>query len=201
MHKVSLTEAGKALAAERANLNIDDIEMYPEGVSDAGLEDTWTVADDMLILLDGPANVLAVSPEYKHQREAVLSAMANFHPRALIANGFRALCKAGLADCVYNTITAIEESSTVFEALSHPVRLQILRLCLYKPLTASELKREIGREVPSIYHHTSKLQEADLLYSLGHGEGFVTDGEMLASILKALIEFFYPGGDDDDISR
>lgn len=197
MHRVSLTESGTALAKVREVIDVDNIEMYPEGLNEAGLEGTWTVADDILMLLDSPTVVLSITSEYKDQREAILSAMANFHPRALIAEGFRALCKKGLVDCVYNVETAIMESAEVFEALGHPVRLHILQHCLYHPSTASELRRLTGREVPSIYHHTSKLQDRNLLYSLGHGEGYVTDGEMLASILRALIEFFYPGRSED----
>ncbi len=198
MHRIALTEDGKALAIVREEVNIDQLEMYPTGQCNPGLDLAWTVADDLLILLNGPTTIVADTPAYKDQQEAILAAMAKFHPPALIAEGFRALCRQGLVDCVYNAYTAIEEAVEVFDAMSNPVRLQILKRCLESGTTASKLSELTGRRVPSIYHHISRLQNVGLLYSIGHGEGYATDGEMAASILRTLIDFFFEEVTDDN---
>lgn len=192
MHKIALTEAGQQLARERTDFNTDDAIMYPDNRHVPGQKETWTVADDILILLDSPANVTAASTDYRKQQEAIVEALSRFHPRVLIIEGFRQLCILGMVDCVYNMFSAMEEATVVFAALANPIRLHILRVALNNPSTVGELKRAIRREQASIYHHIQKLKAVGLLYSLGHGEGYVTDGEVLVSVVKALVSFFYP---------
>lgn len=197
MHKIRLTEAGEALANTRADFDSDDVEMYPEHVFEPGLAGAWTVADDILVLLNGPATIRSDTASFKDQQAALLEAMADFHPRVLIVEGFKALCREGLVDCIYNMYNVVEDSAEVFDALSNPVRLHILKHCLDDPATAGELKNLVGKSTPAIYHHVTHLRRTNLMYALGHGEGYVTDGEMLASILHNLIEFFYPKGGSD----
>lgn len=197
MIQVSLTELGQAAAVELSNVADDDLEHYPEGIYAPDQEGYWTVADDILVMLAGPMRVLAVGREYRHQQRAVLEAMAAFHPRANIAEGFRQLCKAGYVDCVYNLENVLDEALPVYSALGHALRLQLLRVMVDRPLTVAELAEVLDRPPPTIYHHLTVLRDAGLVYQLGHGQGFVTDGEFLAKAILATAEFFSLGGDDD----
>ena len=51
------------------------------------------------------------------------------------------------------------DSASVFEALSHPTRIKILRLIHEKPRSFAQLKHELGLESSGhLQHHMSKLR-------------------------------------------
>lgn len=201
MHRVALTETGDNLAESLQETDTSEHEFYPEGLFSPNNPGAWTLADDIIVMLEGPTIVVAVSSAYQHQLNAVIEAVSALgHARAPIALAFRTLCQLSLVDCAYNVLAAIEEAVDVFGALADPVRLQILRATLESPRQAGELSRITGRPKPSLYYHMGKLQEEGLVYSLGHGQGYVADGEFIAGILQGLTEYFLPGGIDGDVA-
>lgn len=53
--------------------------------------------------------------------------------------------------------------NTVFEALSHPVRREILHLLKQGPMAAGELAGHFTLSKPTLSVHYAKLREADLV--------------------------------------
>jgi DNA-binding transcriptional ArsR family regulator len=53
--------------------------------------------------------------------------------------------------------------NAVFEALSHPVRREILHLLKQGPMTAGELAENFTLSKPTLSVHFAKLREADLV--------------------------------------
>lgn len=53
--------------------------------------------------------------------------------------------------------------NTVFEALSHPVRREILHLLKQGPMAAGELAGHFTLSKPTLSVHFAKLREADLV--------------------------------------
>ena len=53
--------------------------------------------------------------------------------------------------------------NAVFEALSHPVRREILHLLKRGPMTAGELAENFTLSKPTLSVHFAKLREADLV--------------------------------------
>lgn len=53
--------------------------------------------------------------------------------------------------------------NAVFEALSHPVRREILRLLRKKPMSAGELAEHFEISKPTLSVHFNKLKEAELV--------------------------------------
>src|SRR5215510_12799535 len=51
----------------------------------------------------------------------------------------------------------------VFEALSHPVRREILRLLKKRPMSAGELAEHFDLSKPTLSVHFAKLKDADLV--------------------------------------
>ena len=60
---------------------------------------------------------------------------------------------------------ATRRAATVREAkaLSHPLRLRILRLCLHQELTNKQLAERLGRDPGTVLHHVRHLTEAGFL--------------------------------------
>jgi len=56
-----------------------------------------------------------------------------------------------------------EEQATIFRALAHPVRLQILKLFYKKPLNVSELSQLLHKRQPNISQHLLVLKNANLI--------------------------------------
>lgn len=194
--KVGLTEQGEKLAEHRQGLVTTGYEVYPEGRYEAGLDEIWTVGDDILVMLNGPMAVDSQSDKFRHQQEAVIQAMELIHPRAHAAAAFRIVCQQGLVDCVFNVLDAQEEAAEVFEALSDVTRLQMLRLLFEQPLRASDLSRVMEKTSATIYYHLGKLKDAQLVYSVGHGIGYAADSEYIVDILMGIVEFF--AGKEDE---
>jgi DNA-binding transcriptional ArsR family regulator len=202
MHRVGLTEQGEEIANELSQRqDVDECEFYPEGQFKPNTPGVWTLADDILMMLDGPTTVFAKTTLYRDQLSSVIEAMSAFgHARALIARTFRSLCRLNLVDCVHNEMTTLEDAGDVLAALAEPVRLQIIKATLTEPQGAADIRRLTGKPAPSVYYHIGKLQDIGAVYSLGHGHGYVTDAEYVTDIIRALLDLLSTGGDDGDTS-
>jgi DNA-binding transcriptional ArsR family regulator len=56
-----------------------------------------------------------------------------------------------------------EATPAEFKALSHPLRLQILRLCLHESLTNQELAEKLGKPPATVLHHVRLLTDTGFL--------------------------------------
>lgn len=56
-----------------------------------------------------------------------------------------------------------EEALKFFDALSHPIRAEILKALLNEEKYISELAKEIGISRPLLYMHLSKLEKAGIV--------------------------------------
>lgn len=59
----------------------------------------------------------------------------------------------------------LEELAAALQALADPQRLEILRLCMARPVTGHTLAQTLGLTGATIHHHTSRLRAAGLLTS------------------------------------
>ncbi len=57
----------------------------------------------------------------------------------------------------------IKETTDIFKALSNPIRLKILVLCLDNELSSKELREILGISKPLLISHLKKLTNAGLL--------------------------------------
>lgn len=188
MHKVSLSLKGQHFVIERANVDQEKLESYPEGVM-LPTETAWTVSDDIMAVLASHINVIALTDSYPDQLEAVIDALSPMHGRLEIMLAFRALCKEGYIDCVYNLETSLDDLANIFSALANPVRLQMLQ-AFRSPSTVTELKHLTGKEAATLYRHIGKLRELGIIVALGHGEGYVIDDEVVTQAAQTLLTVF-----------
>lgn len=56
-----------------------------------------------------------------------------------------------------------EEALKFFDALSHPIRIRILKVLLEGERYISELAKELGISRPLLYMHLSKLEKAGII--------------------------------------
>ncbi len=56
-----------------------------------------------------------------------------------------------------------EEALKLFDALSHPIRIRILKVLLKEEKYISELAKELGISRPLLYMHLSKLEKAGII--------------------------------------
>jgi ArsR family transcriptional regulator len=63
--------------------------------------------------------------------------------------------------------------NAVFEALSHPVRREILELLKQGPMSAGELAESFTLSKPTLSVHFAKLKEADLIASERRGTSLI----------------------------
>jgi ArsR family transcriptional regulator, arsenate/arsenite/antimonite-responsive transcriptional repressor len=78
--------------------------------------------------------------------------------------------------------------NAVFEALSHPVRRQILGLLKKGPMSAGELASHFDLSKPTLSVHFSKLKEADLVTVERQGTSLIYHLNM--SILEEALSGF-----------
>lgn len=78
--------------------------------------------------------------------------------------------------------------NAVFEALSHPVRREILRLLRAGPLSAGELASHFDLTKPTLSVHFSKLREAELVTVERQGTSLIYHLNM--SILEEALSGF-----------
>jgi DNA-binding IclR family transcriptional regulator len=64
------------------------------------------------------------------------------------------------------------------------------------PQAVSALSEQSGRSQSLVYFHMRKLMAVGLVYSLGHGQGYVADVEYLKLVLSAMADMFGVGGDE-----
>lgn len=57
----------------------------------------------------------------------------------------------------------IKKTTEIYKALSNPIRLKILVLCLNKELSSKELRKILGISKPLLISHLKKLVNAGLL--------------------------------------
>ncbi len=78
--------------------------------------------------------------------------------------------------------------NAVFEALSHPVRREILRLLRSGPLSAGELATHFELSKPTLSVHFARLREADLVSVERQGTSLIYHLNM--SILEEALSGF-----------
>jgi DNA-binding transcriptional ArsR family regulator len=78
--------------------------------------------------------------------------------------------------------------NAVFEALSHPVRREILRLLRAGPLSAGELASHFDLTKPTLSVHFAKLREAELVTVERQGTSLIYHLNM--SILEEALSGF-----------
>ena len=78
--------------------------------------------------------------------------------------------------------------NAVFEALSHPVRREILKLLRAGPLSAGELAGNFDLTKPTLSVHFAKLREADLVSVERQGTSLIYHLNM--SILEEALSGF-----------
>jgi len=78
--------------------------------------------------------------------------------------------------------------NAVFEALSHPVRREILRLLRAGPLSAGQLASHFDLTKPTLSVHFAKLKEADLVSVERQGTSLIYHLNM--SILEEALSGF-----------
>lgn len=78
--------------------------------------------------------------------------------------------------------------NAVFEALSHPVRREILRLLRGGPLSAGDLAGHFDLSKPTLSVHFAKLREADLVTVERQGTSLIYHLNM--SILEGALSGF-----------
>ena len=81
--------------------------------------------------------------------------------------------------------------NTVFEALSHPVRREILSLLKTGPKSAGELAGHFDISKPTLSVHFNKLKDADLVSSERRGTSLIYHLNMsiLEEALSGLLSF------------
>lgn len=79
-----------------------------------------------------------------------------------------------------------------FKALADPTRREILRLLRQGPMTAGELANRFDISKPSMSHHFSVLQSADLVASSRQGQQIVYTLNTTAAqdLMAAVIDLF-----------
>jgi ArsR family transcriptional regulator len=78
--------------------------------------------------------------------------------------------------------------NSVFEALSHPVRRQILALLRKGPMTAGDLARHFDLSKPTLSVHFAKLRDAELVTVERQGTSLIYHLNM--SILEEALSGF-----------
>lgn len=76
----------------------------------------------------------------------------------------------------------------VFEALSHPVRREILALLKKRPMTAGELAGQFDLSKPTMSVHFAKLKDADLISVERNGTSLIY--HLNLSILEEALSSF-----------
>lgn len=189
MHKVCLTSEGVKFARERTAADMSAMELYPDNHYGPGNDKIWTVADDIAtLLLTDHIKPVAVDESYGAQLQAVVRVMSAMQPRAHIASAFKQLCRENLIECDYNLRTASADFAEVFSALGNPIRWTLMSVGYPEPVGIGTLCRETGREPAGLYHHITVLERAGLMFSLGHGQGYLADLEYLRHIVDSVVE-------------
>jgi ArsR family transcriptional regulator len=83
--------------------------------------------------------------------------------------------------------------NAVFEALSHPVRREILQLLKQGPMTAGELAGHFTLAKPTLSVHFAKLRDADLVTVERRGTSLIY--HLNLSILEEALSGFLNLGD------
>jgi ArsR family transcriptional regulator, arsenate/arsenite/antimonite-responsive transcriptional repressor len=83
--------------------------------------------------------------------------------------------------------------NTVFEALSHPVRREILQLLKQGPMAAGELAGHFTLSKPTLSVHFAKLRDADLVTVERRGTSLIY--HLNLSILEEALSGFLNLGD------
>jgi ArsR family transcriptional regulator len=78
--------------------------------------------------------------------------------------------------------------NAIFEALSHPVRREILKMLRAGPLSAGELARNFDLTKPTLSVHFAKLREAELVSVERQGTSLIYHLNM--SILEEALSGF-----------
>ncbi|MGQ4890979.1 MAG: ArsR/SmtB family transcription factor [Candidatus Njordarchaeia archaeon] len=84
------------------------------------------------------------------------------------------------------------ELSEFFSALSHPIRIKILKSLLKGEKFVSELAKDIGISRPLLYLHLNKLEKAGLVET--YVKNFPTPpyAKKYVRLRKLLIKFYLP---------
>lgn len=192
MHRVTLSSEGIKFALERQDADTDEMELYPDKLYGPGDAEHWTVADDIMCwLVTSHIRPVAVTESYSDQQKAIVKAASPPHPRGHVAIAFKEMCQAELVDCEYTFETASTDFVRTFAALGSPLRWAILALAWPEPVSMSALCGHTGRDPGGLYHHLGKLEEAGLLFSLGRGQGYLSDNEFLINVLETVLELLH----------
>lgn len=196
MHKIKLTEAGMAIAVADKARGHDELEMYPEDSPLPGRAGKWTVSDDVLVLL--LANeVFASSLAFDDQLAAITAAVGPVHGRNDVRQAFSTLCDLQLVEYEAMPNDHVRMLAEFFAVLGNTDRLLMVFSMIHNVRTMTELKHLIGREASSVYHHIRKLTDVGLVFSLGHGEGYTVNANVMATCLQALVVAIREGGDNE----
>jgi len=97
-----------------------------------------------------------------------------------------------------------EELVSFFDALSHPLRIKIIKALAKGEKYVSELAKEIGISRPLLYMHLSKLEKAGLIKTYikyfdkpPYVRKFVKAKSIKAKIVLPEIKFMIESEDDD----
>ncbi|MFL5329653.1 MAG: autorepressor SdpR family transcription factor [Gemmataceae bacterium] len=79
-----------------------------------------------------------------------------------------------------------------FKALADPTRREILRLLRKGPLTAGQLAEKFDISKPSMSHHFSVLQQADLVASYRDGRQIIytLNTTVVQDLMSAVLDLF-----------
>lgn len=200
MHRILLTESGQAIADEdKARSDNGELELYPDDDYMPGREGVWTVSDDILIMLN-TLTVYSSTFSLEDQAAAVAIAAGPIHSKPVLRQAFSLLCDLQLVEHEVLPNDHVRMLAEFFDALSHPDRLLMVFAMMHSVQGMSDLKTLIGKEASSVYYHISKLTDAGLVFSLGHGEGYIVNTGVLATCLHALVVTLRKDGDDEDNS-